>query len=62
MQKESDVVNHFSTIDIRSMKTIVEWKAQPSCMAQFSFDENSIYSVGDKGEVNTCVYLNMIIY
>lgn len=38
-------------IDIRSMKPIIEWKGQPSCMAQFSFDENSIYSVDNTGEV-----------
>lgn len=38
-------------VDIRSMKSIIEWKAQPSCNAQFSFDENSIYAVDDSGEV-----------
>lgn len=33
------------------MKSIIEWKGQPSCTAQFSFDENSIYSVDGNGEV-----------
>lgn len=33
------------------MKSIIEWKGQPSSTAQFSFDENSIYSVDDNGEV-----------
>ncbi|CAO3647731.1 unnamed protein product [Mucor hiemalis] len=47
-----DTTGLMRIFDIRSMKTIIEWKAQPSCMAQFSFDENSIYSVGDKGELS----------
>ncbi|KAI7905182.1 uncharacterized protein BX663DRAFT_313364 [Cokeromyces recurvatus] len=51
-------------IDIRSMKSIIEWKGQPSCTAQFSFDENSIYSVNNTGELcqwsihkpGTCIF------
>ncbi|KAI9270113.1 WD40-repeat-containing domain protein [Helicostylum pulchrum] len=50
--------------DIRSMKSIIEWKGQPSCTAQFSFDENSIYSVDGNGELSqwsihkpgTCIF------
>ncbi|KAF1806393.1 WD40-repeat-containing domain protein [Mucor lusitanicus] len=50
--------------DIRSMKSIIEWKAAPSCTAQFSFDENSIYAVDDSGQLSqwsihkpgTCIF------
>ncbi|KAG1176005.1 hypothetical protein G6F70_008969 [Rhizopus microsporus] len=40
--------------DIRSMKPIMEWKGnkKPPCIAQFSFDENSIYSVDTSGELS----------
>lgn len=34
------------------MKSIIEWKATPSCTAQFSFDENSIYSADSNGQVS----------
>lgn len=45
-------------VDIRSMKSIIEWKAQPPCNAQFSFDENSIYAVDDSGEVSFLLHLS----
>ncbi|ORX62125.1 WD40 repeat-like protein [Hesseltinella vesiculosa] len=41
--------------DVRTMKSIMEWKtdnARPVCMAQFSFDENSIYTVNNGGCLN----------
>ncbi|KAI9021463.1 WD40-repeat-containing domain protein [Phycomyces nitens] len=41
--------------DVRSMKSIMEWKTssgQPACMAQFSFDENSIYTVDHSGQLS----------
>lgn len=40
--------------DIRCMKPIIEWDSgkNSSCMAQFSFDENSIYSVDTSGELS----------
>ncbi|KAG2221160.1 hypothetical protein INT45_007737 [Circinella minor] len=41
--------------DVRSMKSIMEWK-DPSnrscCVAQFSFDENSIYTVDYSGQLS----------
>ncbi|KAI7872923.1 WD40-repeat-containing domain protein [Spinellus fusiger] len=40
--------------DVRSMKSIMEWKTtlgQPACIAQFSFDENSIYTVDHGGQL-----------
>jgi hypothetical protein len=33
------------------MKSIIEWQGTPACTAQFSFDENSIYSVDNDGQV-----------
>jgi hypothetical protein len=38
------------------MKPIIEWKGKSSCMAQFSFDENSIYTVDQGGEVTTTFF------
>ncbi|KAF7731736.1 WD repeat-containing protein 91 [Apophysomyces ossiformis] len=41
--------------DIRSMKSIMEWKTAsglPSCIAQFSFDENSIYTIDHGGQLS----------
>ncbi|KAG1152882.1 hypothetical protein G6F37_000383 [Rhizopus arrhizus] len=41
--------------NIRSMKPIIEWNdhhKKPSCIAQFSFDENSIYSVDTTGQLS----------
>ncbi|KAI8341688.1 hypothetical protein BC941DRAFT_414230 [Chlamydoabsidia padenii] len=41
--------------DVRTMKSIVEWKTiskQPACIAQFSFDENSIYTVDFGGQLS----------
>ncbi|KAI8061442.1 WD40-repeat-containing domain protein [Gongronella butleri] len=38
--------------DVRTMKSIMEWKLpsqQPACTAQFSFDENSIYTIDHGG-------------
>lgn len=46
-------------IDIRSMKSIIEWKAAPSCTAQFSFDENSIYAVDNNGQVDTKMHMQV---
>lgn len=55
---------HLHLVDIRSMKPIMEWKGnkKPPCIAQFSFDENSIYSVDTSGEVNkgTFEYLHKL--
>jgi hypothetical protein len=48
-------------VDIRSMKSIIEWKAQPSCNAQFSFDENSIYAVDDNGDVRFLLHFHHIL-
>ncbi|KAI9255118.1 WD40-repeat-containing domain protein [Phascolomyces articulosus] len=41
--------------DVRSMKSIMEWKDpsnRPCCVAQFSFDENSIYTVDYTGQLS----------
>ncbi|KAI9499031.1 WD40-repeat-containing domain protein [Zychaea mexicana] len=41
--------------DVRSMKSIMEWKDpsnRPCCVAQFSFDENSIYTVDYSGQLS----------
>ncbi|KAI9258270.1 WD40-repeat-containing domain protein [Sporodiniella umbellata] len=40
--------------DVRCMKPIIEWNGgqHSSCMAQFSFDENSIYSVDTAGKLS----------
>ncbi|ORY95843.1 WD40-repeat-containing domain protein [Syncephalastrum racemosum] len=47
-----DQAGYMRIFDVRSMKNIVEWKGpNPSCIAQFSFDENSIYAVDDTGEL-----------
>ncbi|CDS13469.1 hypothetical protein LRAMOSA05645 [Lichtheimia ramosa] len=40
--------------DVRTMKSIMEWKdpsRRSSCIAQFSFDENSIYSIDRSGQL-----------
>ncbi|KAI9320162.1 hypothetical protein BX666DRAFT_1919911 [Dichotomocladium elegans] len=41
--------------DVRTMKAIMEWRdpsRRPSCVAQFSFDENSIYTVDSVGQLS----------
>ncbi|KAI8890260.1 WD40 repeat-like protein [Backusella circina FSU 941] len=48
----SDSAGMMRIFDIRSMKPIIEWKGKSSCMAQFSFDENSIYTVDQSGELS----------
>ncbi|KAI9468259.1 MAG: hypothetical protein EXX96DRAFT_110525 [Benjaminiella poitrasii] len=59
-----DSAGFMRIFDVRSMKSIMEWKGQPSCSSQFSFDENSIYSVNNNGELcqwsihkpGTCIF------
>ncbi|CAO3617846.1 unnamed protein product [Cunninghamella echinulata] len=41
--------------DVRTMNSIVEWQTvskQPACMAQFSFDETSIYTIDHGGQLS----------
>ncbi|ORZ25829.1 hypothetical protein BCR42DRAFT_401016 [Absidia repens] len=50
-----DGVGTMRIFDVRTMKSIVEWQTiskQPACIAQFSFDENSIYTVDFSGQLS----------
>ncbi|KAI8099668.1 WD40-repeat-containing domain protein [Halteromyces radiatus] len=50
-----DGVGTMRIFDVRTMKSIVEWKTlskRPACIAQFSFDENSIYTVDHGGQLS----------
>ncbi|KAI8349228.1 WD40-repeat-containing domain protein [Choanephora cucurbitarum] len=59
-----DTTGYMRLFDIRSMKPIIEWKGNPSCTAQFSFDETSICSVDLDGQLSqwsihkpgTCIF------